>query len=75
MGRLGRPGLGRRPGLSELPAWRPPLRRGFASAITGVLLPKPSAAYTLFLFFAAARWAGARPRLCSVGVSVQARTG
>lgn len=65
-GQAQRPGLGRPPGLAEFPARRPPLGLGFASASAGVLLPGPSAVHAPFLFsFPAARWAKARPPLCS----------
>ena len=61
VGKLRRPGLGRRPGLAEFPAWRPPLGLGFASASAGVMQPSPSVAPAPFLSFPAARWARARP--------------
>lgn len=66
MGRPGRPGLGRPPGLAKFPNGRPPLGLSFASASAGVCLPGPSDAHAPFLFyFSAARWARARPLLCS----------
>lgn len=65
MGRPGRPGLGKPPGLVEFPTPRPSLGLGFARASAVVLLPGPSAAHAPFLFFSAARWARARPLLCS----------
>lgn len=75
-GRLGRPALGRRPGrgLAGLPAWRPPLCLGFASAIPAGWLPGPPAALTPpFLFLPAARWGRARPPPRSLGATVPRR--
>ncbi|KAF6333413.1 hypothetical protein mRhiFer1_008171 [Rhinolophus ferrumequinum] len=68
MGRPGRPGLGRPPGLAEFPSPRPSLGLGFASASAVVMLPGPSTAYVPFLH-CTARWARARPLLCSASQS------
>lgn len=66
MGRPGRPGLGKPPGLAEFPTPRPSLGLGFARASAAVvLLPGPIAAHAPFLVFTAARWARARPPLCA----------